>query len=160
MTYKVKKGDLVFAGAILLFSAITLPLVQLFFPSVLSSALFSLNKNHIDPDIVIVALDEKTLGEFKRYQDISRCDYATLLRNISRGDPKAVGVDVFFAQKSGQESCDRELIDFIKRDKNVFIGTEYDEEKRKILPLFDGTEVFENASLVNLNGTQSMEEIL
>lgn len=161
-TFKIKNSDLAFAGIVFVVATIILTLVQLLFPAVLSSALFSLNKGLVDPNIVVVAIDEKTVNSdgFKRYQDISRCNYTTLLRNITHSDPKAVGVDVFFAQKSAQESCDTELVSFLRKNGNVLVGTEYNEKEKRIIPLFDGKEALESIALVNTNGSQAIEEFL
>jgi len=81
------------------------------------SSYFGLNKDAIDKDIIVVALDEETLNsnKFKRYQDINRCDYATLLRNILYGDPKVIVMDTVFYQKGENEACDRELTDVLQK---------------------------------------------
>ncbi len=103
---------------------------------------------------MIVALDDTTLNStsFKRYQDISRCDYVTLLKNLIHSDVKAVAVDVFFSASSRDKECDSELIALLKKYPNIIVWTEYNEEKQEIIPLFDGKEKIENIWLVNTNG--------
>lgn len=98
------------------------------------SSYFGLHKSLVDKDIVVVALDEETLNsnKFKRYQDITRCDYATLIRNILYGDPKVVVMDTVFYQKGDNEACDRELTDILEKNPNVIIGVEYNEKSQSI----------------------------
>lgn len=102
MTHKIKNSTLAFLGFGTVFATAVLWLSQLFFPYVLSSSFFALNKKFQDLNIVVVALDDVTLNSnsFKRYQDINRCDYATLLKNILNAEPSTVGVDVFFSASS------------------------------------------------------------
>ena len=162
MTRKIKRSDFVFLSIATALSAGVLTVSQLFFPYVLSSTFFGFNRDSVDSDIVIVAIDDKTLNSsgFKRYQDIGRCDYSTLLKNLINAEPKAVAVDVFFSQGSERRNCDRELTDLLSENSNVFVGTEYDERKKEIVPIFDGTERVENVALVNTNGYHPAEALV
>ncbi len=96
------------------------------FDYVLSSWLFSLNPAP-SSDVLVVALDEVTLwaGDFKRYQDIDRCDYASLIETILHDDPRMVAVDIFFHQAGEDIGCDRALAEAAD-DPRVILGTEYD----------------------------------
>lgn len=98
---KMDKRDIFFYGGMCLVVFALLFLLALYSNYTIVSSYFGLNKASIDKDIIIVALDEETLNsnKFKRYQDINRCDYATLLRNILYGDPKVVVMDMVFYQK-------------------------------------------------------------
>lgn len=71
-----------------------------------------------------------------------------------------MGVDVFFSQKSEKESCDQELLSFLRKNPSIIAGTEYNEAKQEIIPLFGGKEIVENIALVNTNGSQTMEQFL
>ena len=101
MTHKIARERIWFYGGI----AVLLPILLFFlatrFGYTIVSSYFGLNTPAIDRNLVLVALDEETLNspKFKRYQDITRCDYATLLRNILNGDPKVVAVDAVFYQQ-------------------------------------------------------------
>ena len=103
---------------------------------------YSLNSDKINKDIVIVALDSKTLNSdnFHRYQDIWREDYAQLLQNILYQDPKIVGVDVTFVQKDLQETTwDIHLKQLLKTNKNLIFSTVSDKDQDwniKIINLF------------------------
>jgi CHASE2 domain-containing sensor protein len=135
-------------------AAIVLFVSQLFFPYALSSYFFALNGHLKDPDIVVVALDDATINSasFKRYQDISRCDYATLLKNLLNSEPKAIGVDVFFSSASKDAGCDDELSGLLQKNPNIFVGSEYNEKTKEIIPLFNGKKNLETIGLVNIHG--------
>lgn len=127
---KIEKRDVFFYGSMALAVFFLLLLLALYSNYTIISSYFGLNKGMVDKNIVVVALDEETLNsnKFKRYQDITRCDYATLLRNILYGDPKVVVMDIVFYQKGENEACDRELADILAKNPNVIIGAEYNEK--------------------------------
>lgn len=122
------------------------------------SSYFGLNKGLIDKDIIVVALDEETLNsnKFKRYQDITRCDYATLIRNILYGDPKVVVMDTVFYQKGENEACDRELTDILQKNPNVIIGAEYNEKSQLLqTDLFGEGSYKESMGIINTTSYNS-----
>ena len=84
----------------------------------------------IDKNIMIVALDSETLnsGKYKSYQEINRCDYATLLNNILIGNPKVVVMDTVLYQPIKDEVCVSEFMDILAKNPNVIIGTEYNKD--------------------------------
>lgn len=86
-------------------------------------------------DIVVVAMDNETLNnpEFKRFQDISRSDYAQVLSNIMQGSPKVVGVDVFFYNESDDVIEDKTLAQVLSDHPNIVLASEFDYAKRDIL---------------------------
>ncbi len=131
---KIEKHDFLFYGIVSLGILILLFLLALYSNYTLVSSYFGLNKSLTDKDIIVVALDEETLNsnKFKRYQDITRCDYATLIRNILYGDPKVIVMDMVFYQKGENEACDRELTDILEKNPNVIIGAEYNEKTRSL----------------------------
>lgn len=88
-----------------------------------SNNYFKLNKSYINKDIIIVAIDDKTINSnnFKRYQDINRSDYADLIRKISYDNPKIIFTDVVFSSKSND---DKKLLDFINKNENLIFNTE------------------------------------
>jgi len=122
-TLKIEKYDFLFYGIVSLIVFFLIFLLALYSNYTIVSSYFGMNKSMIDKDIIVVALDEETLNsnKFKRYQDINRCDYATLLRNILYGDPKVVVMDMVFYQKGENEACDRELTDILEKNPNVII---------------------------------------
>ncbi len=61
--------------------------------------IFTLNKN--DSDVIIVDIDEKSLGKFGQFP-WSRSVFASILENVNKDQPKAVGFDIFFTEKDKQ----------------------------------------------------------
>jgi len=51
-----------------------------------------------DPDIVVVAIDEATLAQFPYRAPIDRQFLATLLQDLARKKPRAIGIDLLFDQ--------------------------------------------------------------
>ncbi len=60
---------------------------------------FTLNKN--ESDVVIIDIDEKSLGKFGQFP-WSRSVFAKILENVNKSYPKAVGFDIFFTEKDKQ----------------------------------------------------------
>lgn len=86
-------------------------------------------------DIVIVALDEKTINnpDFKRYQDIGREDYAQVLENVLVGNPSVVGVDVFFYNESKNAEADVKLAAVFRGHENLVAANEWSAAEQKLL---------------------------
>lgn len=126
----VNKDLLLYSILVLTVLAISF-FVWLKFEYISSWNYFKMNESHIDNDIVLVAIDERTLNSdnFKRYQDLNRADYAWLLRNISYGHPKAIWVDIFFVNESQTEVEDRELKNVLTQFPNIIIWSEVDNRK-------------------------------
>ena len=61
--------------------------------------IFPLNKN--ETDVVIIDIDEKSLGKFGQFP-WSRSVFAKILENVNKTNPKAIGFDVFFTEKDKQ----------------------------------------------------------
>lgn len=75
-------------------------------------------------DIVIVAIDEKSINEIGRWpwrRDVQ----ATLIDNISKDKPKVIGIDIMFTEKESPET-DAKLAAAIKRAGNVVLATRFD----------------------------------
>lgn len=110
----------------IIFILIFMYFIALKFQYLITTNYFLFNKNDINKDIIIVAIDKATITSklFTRYQDIHRSDYATIIRNIQYWEPKVIWVDVFFLQQSNNEINDRELIKELKEDENIVIAYE------------------------------------
>ena len=61
--------------------------------------IFTLNKN--DSDVIIIDIDEKSLGKFGQFP-WSRSVFASILEKVNKDQPKAVGFDIFFTEKDKQ----------------------------------------------------------
>lgn len=158
ISFKLKKIDKILLMAALL-SLFIIFLLAPKFQYAISSSFFGLNKDFTDKDIIIVALDEKTLNSemFKRYQDITRCDHADLIRNIEYWEPKSIWIDIFFDQKSDKQECDNKLQNEIKKYNNVILWTEYDPTKWVKKYLFWGEKETENIAYVDTKSYNDLD---
>ena len=97
--------------------------------------LFSWSAHSSHEDIVIVALDDETINHpgFKRFQDISRADYAKVIKNIFADDPKGIGIDVFFYNASQDDSEDEALANVLREHENIFLANEFDMNEQELL---------------------------
>ena len=74
-------------------------------------------------DIVIVAIDDKSIKETGRWpwgRDIQ----ANLVRNISRGGPKVIGIDIMYTEPDNKEA-DRMLSEAFREAGNVVLATPF-----------------------------------
>ena len=60
---------------------------------------FTLKKT--DSDVVIIDIDEKSLGKFGQFP-WSRSVFAKILEKVNQSNPKAIGFDIFFTEKDKQ----------------------------------------------------------
>jgi len=74
-------------------------------------------------DIVIVAIDEKSIKEVGRWP-WSRDVMAELVNSISDAKPKAIGIDILFTERESREK-DEELAVAIKKAGNVVLATAF-----------------------------------
>ncbi len=51
-------------------------------------------------EIVVIAIDEKSLGELGRWGEWSRSYYAQIIDYLSKGKPKVIGFDILFSEES------------------------------------------------------------
>ena len=54
-----------------------------------------------DSDVVIIDIDEKSLGKFGQFP-WNRTVFAKILDQLNTSDPKAIGFDIFFTEKDKQ----------------------------------------------------------
>ncbi len=148
---ELHKTSGLFYLAIIIFLFCLLIVIVTQFRYIITSSYFKLNKNYISKEIIVVALDTNTINseKFKRFQDINRCDYTTLLRNILYWDPKVIWVDIVFYQKSSIQSCDNELKNILIKNNNIIIWTEFIEEKWGIVNLFWSDKNIKNIAFVD-----------
>ena len=124
---KIEKSTFFFYGWMFVILFFLLFFLALYTNYTIVSSYFGLNKSMIDKDIMIVALDNETLnsGKYKKYQDINRCDYTTLLNNILAGNPKAVILDTVLYQTAINETCASDFTDILAKNPKVIVGMEY-----------------------------------
>lgn len=140
---KVKIQALIFHLALVIFVVITCFFVVMKFQYFLTTYYFDFNKKYIDDNIMVIALDDKTLNssKFKRMQDVTRADYASIFQKIVYMEPKLVWVDIFFASNSTDKTSDRKFKEFVKNNKNFIFVSEYDLKEEKLLNPFIVKEV-------------------
>jgi len=112
---------------IILFVVLILVFIAPFTRNFINSIFFIYNSKYFDNDLILVAIDQKTLNDpnFKRYWDLNRADYADILWKISSfGTPKAIWVDIVFINKSSEENEDKKLQDILDKNTNIFIWSE------------------------------------
>ncbi len=77
-----------------------------------------------EKDIMIVAIDEKSISEIGRWpwrRDVQ----AALIDGISKDKPKVIGIDIMYTEREGPEA-DARLAEAIKRAGNVVLATRFD----------------------------------
>jgi len=76
-------------------------------------------KNKPSKQIIIVGVDEKSLDDIGRWP-WDRSVQARLIDNIAAGDPRVIGIDVMYSEKTESEE-DKALSDSLTRNKNNII---------------------------------------
>lgn len=77
----------------------------------------------VRPDILVVAVDEKSLAEIGRWP-WSRRTMAQLVRKLSAAGPKVIGIDIMFSEKESAEA-DGELGAAVRAAGNVVLATAF-----------------------------------
>jgi adenylate cyclase len=110
-------------------------LLQLFDPVIIREQLESKTydlrlrlRNMVNPqsppnDIVVVAIDEKSIKEIGRWP-WSRDVMAELVHRVSAAKPKAIGIDILFTERENDQK-DQELAEAIKKAGNVVLATAF-----------------------------------
>jgi adenylate cyclase len=91
-----------------------------------------------DPDIVIVAIDEKTEDTLGRWQSTGRQWLAELLAVLHQAGSRAIGFDLVLAEaEQGEQPFDDHLSAAIQRTENVILGVSFYSEPQRIAHLTD-----------------------
>lgn len=80
-----------------------------------------------EPDIAIIAIDDKSIAELGRYP-WSRDNYARLLDKLSKAGAKAVMFDAFFPERENAVN-DRKFSEAVQRAGNVVLAVVFDLDK-------------------------------
>jgi CHASE2 domain-containing sensor protein len=84
---------------------------------------FSLQGAHLAPaDVVIVGVDNYSLGRFNTQLPIPRSRYARLLDVLHRANPRLIGLDLQFIGASAHPDQDRALLSAFARDGPVLVS--------------------------------------
>lgn len=79
------------------------------------------SKNNPSPEITVVLLDEKTLKALGDYENWNRSNFAKVIENINKYQPKVVGLDFYFRIQKDEEG-DAALTNALKQGSNDIIG--------------------------------------
>lgn len=75
-------------------------------------------------DIIIVAIDDKSLNELGKYDDWNRSYYAKVIENLNTLNPAAIGIDIIFSGKSIEHpEYDTELVNACNAKGNVILAS-------------------------------------
>ncbi len=111
-------GGLIFLWAI--FSVLNNPLKN--WEQKAESYLYNFNPPP-STEIIIVGINKETLNELGPYSTWNRSYFTQVIKNISKYNPKVIGLDIFF-QRPKDENLDQELKLALKENsKNVLIFT-------------------------------------
>jgi len=78
------------------------------------------------PEVVIVGIDDKTLGTVGSFRTLSHDKYAKVIDNLSAAQAKVIGFDVLFPDADANRENDATLADSIQRAGNVVLGVYLD----------------------------------
>jgi len=118
---------------IILASAITLITILLFTFNVFSSLenklidLIYQSEKAINTDIIIIAIDEKSLNDLGKYDEWDRNYYAQVITNLTNNEnnmPAVIGLDVIFNGTS-TTAADDALVNACKGKTNIVMGSKF-----------------------------------
>jgi len=106
-------------------------------------------------DIVIVALDEKSLEEFGRWP-WSRTLTARLVRVVSSGHPRVAGIDIFFSEPESP-AADANLASAIKAAGNVVLPVAFsDVAKGTAAPTAEQNDLLWDAAFMEVKSVEGI----
>ena len=85
-------------------------------------ARFSLRGEHEARDVVVVAIDSKTLTEIGRFP-FRRTRHANVIRRLTRAGARVIAYDVQFTEPSGDDEADNALVTAADRAPRIVLGT-------------------------------------
>lgn len=89
------------------------------------------HENLKDSQIVLVLIDDNTIKEYGAFP-FKRIEYAKVISKILRGNPKVIGVDIFFSDIKSKEE-DMQLIEVISKARTDIILAVYPNEVDKFI---------------------------
>lgn len=77
-------------------------------------------------DIIIVEIDERSIGKLGRFQQWPRSYYAQLIENITAGKPAVIGMDILFLENDAKNpASDDSLLKVIKKPDNIVLSMSF-----------------------------------
>ncbi len=75
----------------------------------------------VDPQIIILGIDDQSLKKLGRWQDWKRTYFADIINNLSKAKPAVIGIDVSFSDLSGNPEDDKALVQAVKNSGKVVL---------------------------------------
>jgi len=85
-------------------------------------ARYAVRGTHAAPDVVVVAIDPRTLTEIGRFP-FSRAHHARVIRRLTRAGAQAIAYDVQFTEQGPSVAGDNALVDAVDRAPRIVLGT-------------------------------------
>jgi len=81
-------------------------------------------KNVPSDEIVIVAIDDKSLADdaMGRWQDWKRSNYADLIEKLEKANVAVIGLDITFSEHSQDKENDQKLANILQKYDNIVVG--------------------------------------
>jgi adenylate cyclase len=83
---------------------------------------YSVRGPHVAPDVVLVAIDTKSLTEIGQFP-FSRTHHARVIRQLTRAGAAAIAYDVQFTEPSADPEADNALIEAVDAAPRIVLGT-------------------------------------
>lgn len=97
-------------------------------------------KSKISGNVIIVAIDEKSLKELGRWDSWSRNKFPEIINKIKRYGPKVIAIDILFSETSHDDS---KIINFLKNTVGAF-AVDFDFDRKSIISEYLKKSAFEN----------------
>jgi adenylate cyclase len=85
-------------------------------------ARFAVRGTHAAPDVVIVAIDPRTMTELRRFP-FRRTHHASVIRQLTKAGAKVIAYDVQFTEQSPDAEADNALVRAVDAAPRIVLGT-------------------------------------
>lgn len=102
-------------------------------------ARFAVRGTHAAPDVVVVAIDPRTMTELRRFP-FRRTHHASVVRQLTKAGAKVIAYDVQFTEPSPDAEADNELVRAVQAAPRIVLGTSEVDARGKT-NIFGGDEM-------------------
>jgi adenylate cyclase len=85
-------------------------------------ARFAVRGTHAAPDVVVVAIDPRTMTRLKRFP-FRRTHHASVIRQLTKAGAKVIAYDVQFTEQSADAEADNALVRAVQAAPRIVLGT-------------------------------------
>ncbi|MDX6681248.1 MAG: adenylate cyclase [Solirubrobacteraceae bacterium] len=85
-------------------------------------ARFAVRGTHAAPDVVVVAIDTRTMTRLKRFP-FRRTHHASVIRQLTKAGAKVIAYDVQFTEQSPDAEADNALVRAVQAAPRIVLGT-------------------------------------